>query len=237
MELFYTRPECISAEEIELDEFERKHILKAVRKSAGDLIFVTDGRGNLYRTRLIKQKPVLRLRIESAENIPAPETQICLAAGFIRPNRLEFILEKCTELGVNRFCLIRSEFSNYAVNNKTRFEKITRQAIKQSQQYYLPKIDIFDSLKDFLLESAEYFHKFAAIDSSHPLLLNKLEDQDMDKNSSSCLVIGPEGGLSLNEAAFLKENNFIPVSLGKNRLRAETAAISGISIILQYLQN
>jgi len=237
MELFYARPECISADEIELDDFERKHILNSLRKAAGDLISVTDGQGNLYQTRLIKQKPVLQLKIESAEFIPESEAQICLAAGFIRPNRLEFILEKCTELGVNRFCLLRSEFSNYAVKNIKRFEKITRQAIKQSQRYYLPRIEIFNSLKDFLTAGGEYSFKFAAIDSSYPLLISKLDLRDPKENTSCCLVIGPEGGFSSDETAALEENKFIPVSLGKNRLRAETAAVCGISIIIQGLHN
>jgi 16S rRNA (uracil1498-N3)-methyltransferase len=237
MELFYARPECISADEIELDDFERKHILKSLRKSAGDLISVTDGQGRLYQTRLIKEKPVLLLKIETAEEIPAPETDICLAAGFIRPNRLELMLEKCTELGVRRFCLLRSEYSNFTSGSVKRFEKITRQAIKQSQQYYLPRIEIFDSLKNFLSESKEYYHKFAAIDSSYPLLKDMLVDLKPGDSSSCCLVIGPEGGLSSKETGILDEHNFKPVSLGRNRLRAETAAISGISIILQYLQN
>lgn len=237
MELFYTNPANINAEEIVCDDFERKHISQALRKTQGETLFITDGQGHLYETKLLEQKPVLRLRIISQKKIPPAPAQLCLAIGFIRPNRLDFVLEKGTELGVNSFALIRSEYANYSSDNITRFEKITRQAIKQSQQYYLPPVEVFRDSQTFFEQCGKYALKIVAIDSKQTLLIEKLKKLEFDAPVSLCLLIGPEGGFSDKEIKAIAENGFQAVSLGKNRLRAETAAISAISIIQQYLQN
>jgi 16S rRNA (uracil1498-N3)-methyltransferase len=236
MELFYTSPENVGADEIVLDEFERRHMLQTLRKSSGDTIFITDGQGTLYRTRLTAEKPQVRLFIESQEKKTAAGLPLALAVGFIRPNRLDFILEKGTELGVSHFYLIRSAFSNYGTQNINRFQKILRQAIKQSVRYHLPQISAFASLQEFIDSKRAYDVPLAAVDSSYPSLFKTLSrlPNDADKQSF-CLTVGPEGGFKQDELGLLKEANFQFVSLGAHRLRTETAAISGISLIQQYI--
>lgn len=237
MELFYANPANIHAQEIVCDDFERKHILQAMRKTKGDKMLVTDGRGNVFETKLLEQKPQLRLGIIARRNVPAQPLQLCLAIGFIRPRRLDFVLEKGTELGVNFFALIRSEYANYSSDNLSRFEKITRQAIKQSRRYYLPGVEVFADSHVFLEQSTGYDLKIAAIDSRRELLLRQLKKLEFNSFNSLCLLIGPEGGFSGQEIVDIEQHGFLPVSLGNNRLRAETAAISAVSVIQQYMQN
>lgn len=235
MELFFANPENIQADEIILDDFERKHALNVLRKSPGEPLAVTDGVGNLFRTTIISERPQVRLKINGREHHPLPRPKLILAVGFIRPNRLEFILEKGTELGVSAFYLIQTAYANYATGNTDRWQKILRQAMKQSLQYYLPQVQVFASLHDFLTSSEFCTLRLAAIDRNHPPLLDVLNEQFNAKPESVCLAIGPEGGFNPEEVDLFQEYGFHAVSLGKSRLRTETAALSGISIIRQFI--
>ena len=236
MELFYARPEQIKDERILCDDFERKHILQALRKSEGDMLQVTDGRGGLYQTKLLAQKPQLVLSIVSHKKMPAPIYEFCLAMGFIRPSRLEFALEKGAELGVTSFALLRSAYANYSSGNTARYEKILRQAIKQSLRYYLPGIEVFQNLQSFFDKNKTCELKIAAIDNKYPPLSKTLAGKGEKEMKSVCMLVGPEGGFSEAEIANIASNGFKMVSLGQNRLRAETAAISATAQIQQILQ-
>ncbi len=235
MELFFADPDQISDNEIVLDDFERKHVLQSLRKSTGDEIFVTDGQGTLFRTRVLQDKPQLKLYIIESEEKERPLPLTGLAVGYIRPARLDFIFEKGTELGVSEFYLIRTRHANYFSENIRRYEKIIRQALKQSQQFYLPKISVFSSLEKFINQIPAYSCKISAIDATYSSLFQKIFEFDRDSSTSFLYIVGPEGGFSQDEIKLLNNSAFVPVSLGKNRLRAETAAISGISLIKQYI--
>ncbi len=235
MELFYATPENISNNIIILDDFERKHVLQALRKSSGSEIHVTDGRGILYHTRLQSERPKLTVAILSQKKIEIPKPELILAIGYIRPARLEFVLEKGTELGVNQFMLIHTQHANYSSENVQRYKKILRQALKQSQQFYLPQILHFDSLADFIKHTDRVNVRIAAVDPQYPSLFQKLSTFDWKKSQSFLYIVGPEGGFSPSEVDYLDQSGFESVSLGKTRLRAETAAISGISLINQYI--
>jgi len=236
MDLFFAEKANISANEIVVDDFERKHILQAMRKSSGDEIFITDGQGILYRSRLQSEKPKLKLQILSRQQMPKPQQHIALAIGYIRPARLDFIFEKGTELGIIDFYLIRTSYANYYSDNLTRYQKILRQALKQSQQFYLPQITPMSSLKEFLRHGQTYDNKIAAIDATYPSLFHKINQIHSESPSSFLYIVGPEGGFSEDEVELFDTTGFLLVSIGNTRLRAETAAISGISLIQQYMQ-
>lgn len=227
MELFYVSPADISSNILTLDAFETNHLKNTLRKHEGDLIDVTDGCGNHYSGSILSLKPQLTVSVSSKLFIKPDSTTLGLGVGFIKPNRLEFILEKGTELGVNTFYLIKSEHANYFSDNISRFEKITRQAIKQSNRFYLPKINVFKSLDDFISHSKEINNKIAAIDPGYPGLKSVISVTD----NNFLFCVGPEGGFSDSEVEKLKNNNFKAVSLGQYRLRAETAALAGIAAI------
>ncbi|MBN2425292.1 MAG: 16S rRNA (uracil(1498)-N(3))-methyltransferase [Calditrichaceae bacterium] len=236
MELFYAEPENISKIKISLDPFEEKHIKTALRKKTGDIIYITDGGGRLIKTRIQKIKPATELEILDIQIIQSPIYKLALGIGFIKPARLEWILEKGTELGVCGFYLFRSQYANYYSDNEDKFRKTLRQAIKQSQRVFLPKLFLCGSLEDFLTGVQQYQSKYLAVNSEHPLLLSRLiaDNSDGANSNPSLLVIGPEGGFDAHELEIFKQNNFIPVSLGESRLRAETAAISGITILKMF---
>ena len=226
MELFYAQPENISENLIVLDLFEAKHLTRTLRKKAVDKINITDGKGKHFSCVIESLKPALIIQIISIREIEKEKQSLTLGIAFIRPNRLEFVLEKGTELGVGTFYLFRSEHANYFSDNKERFEKILRQAIKQSNRFYLPKLHLIKDFKSFVQQTEHCPLKIAAIDAASPGI--GLVIQSENKNEV-LFCVGPEGGFSENEIALMKENSFKDVSLGNYRLRSETAAIAGVA--------
>ncbi len=233
MNLFYALPNNISTNEIVLDRFETNHLLKTLRKKIGDSVSITDGLGNLYNTIIDEIKPDLNLKIISVTTSKIQNRPLALAIGFIRLNRLEYILEKGTELGINEFILFKSQFCNHFSNNSKRFEKILRQAMKQSLQLFLPKIIILDTFNEFLDFSNKYKKRIVAFTAKDKPISGYLANLDKLENSI-IFTVGPEGGFSDNEGNLLKENDFQLISLGNTRLRTETAAIGGAATIQFY---
>lgn len=218
-----------------LNEFEQKHITGTMRKKEGDIIGIIDGSGGFFESRISQIKPSLKLDIIRHEQKPKPAVNLALAMAFIKPARLEFILEKGTELGVTQFFIYRSRFTIYMSENQDRYLKKIRQALKQSRQYYLPHLSICSSLPELIDKIKVFNSRFLAVDATYISLFNKLISNQTSKSSGDAvLVIGPEGGFETDEISNFSAAGFNFVSLGPSRLRAETAAISGFSIMKSY---
>lgn len=226
MELFYCTPEQINGQHIVLDGFEAKHIVKTLRKKQGESVDVTDGCGNHYVGTITTLKPHVQLLIKSKVHHSIAAQKLALGLGFIRPNRLEIALEKCCELGVSDFYLFKSTYANYFSDNNERFEKILRQAIKQSNRFFLPRLHLLPNFNSFLTASHAFKNKIAAIDPQSSAL-GRIGSFEGD----TLFCVGPEGGFSVDEVCQLKDEGFMDVALGNARLRAETAAIAGISLL------
>jgi 16S rRNA (uracil1498-N3)-methyltransferase len=235
MDFYFAEPDNISEELITLDRFEQKHIIGTMRKKIGDHIAIIDGEGGYYECRIAELKPCLKIQIIRKDKKKRPTISVELAISFIKPARLELILEKGTELGVNRFHIFKSRYANYMSDNKERFDKKVRQALKQSQQYFLPQIKLYSNLGEFIKNSMAIQSRLIAVDNTFPALLSTLIKLDMKFSFKSIiLAVGPEGGFSKEELDEFKSADFSFVSLGSSRLRAETAAISGFSILKSY---
>ena len=114
----------------EFDLFESKHILKTLRKKTGENLFFTDGEGKLYKGTIIRTEPSVSVTYELVKQYLLPRPIFILGVGFIKHARMDFIIEKGTELGINKFSFFNSQYTNYYTDNISRWEKITRQAIK-----------------------------------------------------------------------------------------------------------
>ncbi len=235
MELFYVRPENVSEHELILDDFERKHILSTLRKNINDPLWVTDGQGGVYKGIIRQTAPRLIVEIAHREQKTEPKPTVTLACGFIKQNRMDFILEKGTELGVGRFVFFRSRFANYFSPNTDRLYKVVRQALKQSLRFYLPEIKVYSDLDRFFADDSGEKTRFVAIDSGYPLLRALTAGKTLQGESSVIIAIGPEGGFSAEEVAQFNDNGFEGFSLGPQRLRTETAAIAAAAIVGQYI--
>jgi 16S rRNA (uracil1498-N3)-methyltransferase len=230
MELFYALPENIGADEIILDSFEENHLLRTLRKKIGDKIDISDGLGNHFAAKIVTIKPKLTLQIINSSKETSRNCSITLGVGFIRQSRMEFIIEKGTELGVREFILFKSQFCNHFSKNSKRFEKILRQAMKQSLQFFLPKITILESFNSFIDYTRNYKSKIAGFTEKDIPIYEYLSSDSQIKDDM-VFTVGPEGGFTEEEGLLLQKNDFSLVSLGKTRLRTETAAISGTAMI------
>jgi 16S rRNA (uracil1498-N3)-methyltransferase len=232
MELFFTNAIDESLSEAEFDSFESKHILKTLRKREGDSVHFTDGQGRLFQGKITSTKPVLKVQSKLIEQLPwPPPSQSILGIGFIRPSRLDTLIEKATELGINKFHLFASRYTNYYSENTGRWDKIIRQAIKQSQRLYLPEIQISSSFSKFINTESGTAHKFFADQNSPDPLVELLYSLRNKINGDIIFIIGPEGGFDDQEKRLAENHEFMPVSFGDKRLRSETAAISAASYI------
>jgi 16S rRNA (uracil1498-N3)-methyltransferase len=232
MELFFTNDINATQSEAEFDSFESQHILKTMRKGNGDLIHFTDGKGKLFEGQIFDTKPILKVHCKLINQLqwPPPFLSI-LGIGFIRPSRLDYLIEKATELGITKFYFYKSRYTNYFSENTKRLEKITRQAIKQSNRLYLPEICIAADFSEFLKAVSYIKHKFIADQSASESLMEIVNSIEKQADADIIFIIGPEGGLDTEEIKLAKEYNFLPVSFGDYRLRTETAAISAASYI------
>jgi 16S rRNA (uracil1498-N3)-methyltransferase len=235
MELFFSTPSLIKETTAEFDRFEARHILKTLRKTKGDTLHFTDGQGRLFAGTITSTRPVLTVRHEVVKELPLPEVIIHLAVGFIRHTRLDFIIEKGTELGIQKFFLLATRHSNYYTTNTVRWQKIARQAIKQSMRLYLPEITVSDSLTAFLPRLPESSLKIVLEQNTDEPLSEILLKKDSLSYKNIIFLIGPEGGLSPEELELARSHQFKLFSVGEHRLRTETAVLAAAAVAGLFL--
>ena len=223
MQLFYNSSITETATSFVFDKEKSKHIIKVLRKKEGDMLFVTNGLGFLFKTEIaLASDSKCTVKIVSFEKQDTPKFHLHLAVAPTKMNeRYEWFLEKATEIGIQEITPIICEHSERKMIKTDRFQKIIESAMKQSLHYYLPKLNDPISLKEFLKKKLDG-QKFIAHceETDRKSLKNELKS-----NEDVTILIGPEGDFSVKEIQLAIENNFIPVSLGNTRLRTETAAV------------
>ncbi|MGD9930404.1 MAG: 16S rRNA (uracil(1498)-N(3))-methyltransferase [Mangrovibacterium sp.] len=222
MQLFYT-PD-ITEPEYFLDETESKHAIRVLRMTNGDLIQLVDGAGNFYDAQITGANPK-KCRIEvikKASSFGKRSHYLHIAVAPTKNiDRFEWFLEKATEIGIDEITPVLCDHSERKVIKDDRLEKVIISAMKQSLKAYLPKLNPLTPLAGLLSAGIEG-KKFIA----HCYEQDKRElKHEVTGSSSNLILIGPEGDFSENEITLAIKNDFIPVSLGKSRLRTETAAI------------
>ena len=238
MEYYYTPASNIDLQndKLILGDFEYKHIVKVLRKKAGDMIKITDGLRNIFDCKIVKVSgdSVVCEILEKNYNLYEPEINLKLFIAPLRNNsRFEFAIEKAVELGVNSIHPVITEFTiNKSSFSKTKLDRITKiiiSAMGQSQRCYLPGFENV-ILFDDMLKSTK--------DSPNKILMYEYADKDkkssIDKSKKDIsLLIGPEGGFSKKEIDVLVNNKWQIHSLGERKIRAETAAIVSIFELLK----
>lgn len=213
-----------------LPETESGHAVRVLRHRPGDEIEVVDGKGGLHICRILADHPkhvsVEIIRTEKLPKVWKPELTLAVAPTK-NIDRMEWLTEKVVELGIDRIVPLVCERSERRVLRSDRLEKIAVSAMKQSLKAVMPRIDEPTPLSQFLketsLESAQKFVAWCDSESERTLLAKMYVP-----NSDAILLIGPEGDFSPAEVDSALKAGYIPVSLGDNRLRTETAALSGI---------
>jgi 16S rRNA (uracil1498-N3)-methyltransferase len=218
-----------------LDKEQSHYITNVMRLKSGDELLLFNGiDGEFLGTVVGIEKKQITILLNQKQKDQIKSSNISLAFCLLKGQRLDLLIQKCTELGLKSFIPIVSDHSIVRKINKSRLGKIIIESCEQSDQLNVPPI--CDPLQ---LEDFAYFLKdedkvlFADIESKR----NDLKQMLKDKNKNYILFIGPEGDFSPKEREFILTNDkFNSFSLGENILRSETAAISGL-VLMNFLLN
>lgn len=229
MHLFYTPHLSTSAE---LPAEEAQHCTRVLRLSQGDEITLTDGRGYFY-TAEITAASTKRCLVAIKETIYQEPLWPCHLHLAVAPtknmDRNEWFAEKATEIGLNELTFLNCRFSERKVIKPERIEKILVSAMKQSLKARLPQLNEMTTFDTFI-EQDFRGQKFIAhcYEGEKPLLRNIVR-----KGEDALVLIGPEGDFSPEEVEKAIAKGFIPISLGRSRLRTETAALVACCTLVQ----
>lgn len=222
MHIFYT-PDIVSAH-YNLSEEESKHCIKVLRLPKGSSVQLVDGRGGFYDAIIDDPHPKrTSLKVINVQHGYGKRNHNLHIAIAPTKNieRIEWFLEKATEIGIDEITPLICERSERKDLKSDRLNKVITSAVKQSLKAYHPKLNTPRKFKD-LIGSATNSQKYIAhcIDGEKFALKDKI-----DLNSDYLVMIGPEGDFSPSEVEEALEANFLPISLGASRLRTETAAL------------
>ena len=221
-----------SQKEIVLDEDTSRHIVQVLRMKEGEKLNLTDGKGNLISAEISEaHKKHCSAHIQHTAFKTHPSRHVTIAISLLKnTNRLEWFLEKATEIGVSEIVPLlcaRTEKQKFRLE---RMKQICISAMLQSQQTWLPALAEPVSYKDYLrsVETRHNISKFIA----------HCDDASERRNLSAfnllshcTIVIGPEGDFTPDEIQLAIKNDFSPVTLGKTRLRTETAGIVAATLL------
>lgn len=227
MQLFYTQN--IDGNLAIFEEEEARHI-KVLRKVVGDVLHFVDGKGGMYKGEIIEvhKKQCTLSILEHTPSYNQRKTKLHIA---IAPTkniaRLEWFLEKATEIGIDEITPILCDRSERKKIRTDRLGKITLSAMKQSIKSYLPKLNELTHFNDFIKMENEQLKYIAYCNDDALIHLNK--EYSLSENVT--IMIGPEGDFSQKEISLALENGYKGVSLGESRLRTETAGIVACHIV------
>lgn len=221
-----------------LPEDEAKHAVRVLRMKECDEIYLMDGCGTFYKAEITtaSNHHCLYKIIEEEKQTRAWAGNIHLAVAPTKLNeRMEWLVEKATEIGLDRVSFLNCQFSERRNIKTERIEKIVVSATKQSHKAWMPVVDEIQSFKDFVEQWG--LHAGQENDGIQRFICHCNEGKkphlkDLTRNGQDCIVmIGPEGDFSLEEVRMAEEHGFQSVSLGNSRLRTETAALVAVHLM------
>lgn len=228
---FYIRGFNSNQKDWKLDEDTSRHVVQVLRMKQGDMINLTDGKGKLI-TAVISEphKKHCLVNIQhSVSNYP-PSRKVTIAISLLKnSNRFEWFLEKATELGVSEIIPLACERTEKEKFRKNRMEAICISAMLQSQQTWLPVLHEPVKFSELLRSSVPGHSKFIA--HCGPGQKTLLSEKTKTISDQAIMLIGPEGDFSNTEIESAFQNGYLPVSLGGNRLRTETAGVVAAALL------
>lgn len=224
MQLFYNPQISTNTKNFTFDKNESKHIIRVLRKKEGDQLFITNGDGYLFNAELIAANDKkCTIQIISYEIKPKEwnyKLHIAIAPTKLN-DRFKWFLEKATEIGIDEITPIICENSERKMVKIERLEKVLISAMKQSLKYQLPKLNAAINFSDFIRNNLDGKKLIAHCENTTK---KSLKSQLKSQNNITVLI-GPEGDFSSKEISLALHHKYIPLSLGKSRLRTETAGV------------
>ena len=227
--LFYEPQDFLNLQSLTLNEATAKHVALVLRKAVGDEILLTNGKGLVAACSISsvkKKEAVVAVNsVTTASAASGRKTGIAIAP-VKNTSRLEWFLEKATELGVSDFYLLQTSRTEKTHLRYDRLQQILVSAMLQSKQYHLPQLHEMASLEQ-VLKTHNYANAFVA--HCHEGIKHELATL-VNNKSDALIFIGPEGDFTADEIEACLAGGAMPVSLGSTRLRTETAALAAATI-------
>lgn len=240
MPKFFVTKDKISDNEIIIDSEDAKHIKKVLRINIGDTITVCDGSGTDYTAQIseIDEKQVVCEIIDSKLCDTEPGIKVTLFQGLPKASKMDYIIQKNTELGICEItpvamsrCVVKLENKKAEEKKTERWQKIAVEAAKQSGRGIIPIINMPMTFDDVLKALKNYDLVFAPYECEEQTRLRNVVEENTDAKNIA-FIIGPEGGFDPVEIDKLKAAGIKTVTLGKRILRTETAAEAVISMLM-----
>jgi 16S rRNA (uracil1498-N3)-methyltransferase len=247
MRRFFIDPANITGSAAVLTGPEARHMSAVLRLSTGTTVILFDGSGSYYEAVLTKISPG-RVETKIVSIIPYIETvedsnpALHLAIGLLKGKKMDFIIQKITELGVaglhpfrSRYCAVQ----DHAERRLSRWQKIAIEACKQCNRPKPPDMNPTKDFQKLLSGSGEDGHDLKLIFWENKEGQKPLREifAPLKKINSVMIIIGPEGGFTTEEVGQAVDAGYEPVTMGSRILRAETAAVAAVSIIQHELGN
>ena len=216
-------------EETVLSGEEFNHAKNVLRLTEGAEVVLFDGSGQEYSaviTKIGKGEMTLHT-VKKGASGRDPKAKLYLLVGALKGDKTELVVQKATELGVQKIGVFSSQYcAAYMNENKlSRLNRVAAEASKQCMRATVPEVVYFDNFKSAVQSAGEYESKLFACE-----FIDESETSLGDIKKSAALVVGSEGGFTKEEFEYAREQGFAGITLGKRILRAETAAIAFLSV-------
>lgn len=240
MPKFFTARENITDTQIIIDSEDAKHIKKVLRLDVGDTVTVCDGAGTDYTTKIsaIEQNKIICDIMNSVKCDTEPRINITLYQGIPKASKMDYIIQKNTELGICNIvpvrlsrCVAKVEDGASESKKIDRWQKIAYEAAKQSGRGIIPEIKSPMSLDEVLEAVRNDDLVFVPYECEEDGSLKRLIENNADAKNIS-FIIGPEGGFDITEIEKIKSAGIKTITLGKRILRTETAAEAVVSMLM-----
>lgn len=215
----------------ELPEEEAKHAVRVLRLQSGDHMFLVDGIGGLFEAEVsvASGKHCMYNIINRLPYRREWNGHITLAIAPTKMmDRMEWMAEKATEMGLDDITFLDCKFSERKTIRTDRIEKIVVSAMKQSHKAYKPVVGGMTPFNDFVAHSCEGARYIAHCYNEVPRVDLFSELQNLSADTPVTIMVGPEGDFSIDEVRLAVSKGFKSVSLGRSRLRTETAGLSAV---------
>lgn len=223
-----------AANQMALPDDEAVHAVRVLRLTEGDEMMLMDGKGCFFRA-VVTMATQKRCQYEIVEQLPQQRQWSGRVHLAIAPtklmDRMEWLAEKATEVGIDELSLLDCQFSERRAVKLSRIEKIVVSAMKQSRKAWLPVVNEMESFSHFIDHHATGRRYIAHCYEEVPRVNLFEELRKGEPDEDALVLIGPEGDFSIDEVRMAVEAGYMSVDLGKSRLRTETAGLAAVMMM------
>jgi 16S rRNA (uracil1498-N3)-methyltransferase len=236
---FTIAPERISGDRVAFDAAETRHLVRVLRLRPGDLVIAADGHGHAYRVRIVTLGATATGTIVGpAAAADESRLAISLVQGVPKGDQMETVIRAATELGVARILpaltertVVRLDAAGWRERAR-RWQRVAREATKQCGRAHVPVVEPPQPLATWVAGDDQAELRVCLWEGEGTPLRRVVHGLER-RPRRAAVIVGPEGGLTVEEVALARDAGYLPVTLGRRILRTETAALTAVAL-LQY---